>query len=481
MRHRTRIVAVGLLLCALVAAACGQKKGVHLATGGGGGGGAAGSAGASVGGTTGSAAAGGLSAAAAGTTGTAGGSSAAAGTPSASAGGSGTPSAAGTTGATAGAKAPTTGATSGPVDRTGVTDSEIRIGIHAPVTGAAPFPVTAFSEGAHLYFKYINDRGGVNGRKVTVFFEDDQYNPGTAVQVCKKMVEQDHVFMLVGGGGTDQIVACAQYAASVGVPYLAEGVAEAPLKSVTSYFALSMSYPQQATLLAQYIKNVLHKTKVAMIRADTANFEDAHTAFAAAAKAAGLQCSCDFKLPKDAGQPEAQTAAGQLKSSGAEVVYPLMSPVVWLNLVAAAHGQLYDPRWAGVGITLGLNDAANVACGSIPNGASFFSPFPGIDKIDAIDPAYQKAYQQYYGKSGGDIGIALWGAEKLLAAMLAAPGKDVSRQAFVAAVNGKSFHTGVYPDVNYSKSRFGGTAVHVLKADCSKRQYITEFLFKSGF
>ena len=158
-----------------------------------------------------------------------------------------------------------------------------------------------------------------------------------------------------------------------------------------------------------------------------------------------------------------------------------MSPVVWLNLVAAAHGQLYDPIWSGVGITLGLNDAANVACGQIPNGAHFFSPFPGLDKIDSLDPNYQKAYQQYYGKSGGDIGIALWGAEKLISAMLAAPGKDLSRQSFVGAVNGKSFHTGVYPDVNYAKSRFGGTAVQVLKADCSKRQYATEFLFKSGF
>src|SRR5207245_3634182 len=130
--------------------------------------------------------------------------------------------------------------------------------------------------------------------------------------------------------------------------------------------------PQRAALLSPYSKNVLKKTKVAMIRAATANFEDAHTAFAAAAKAAGLQCSCDFKLPKDAGQPEAQTAAGQLKSSGAEVVYPLMSPVVWLNLVAAAHGLLYDPRWAGVGINLGLNYEAIVACGLFAYGDRFF-------------------------------------------------------------------------------------------------------------
>ena len=41
--------------------------------------------------------------------------------------------------------------------------------------------------------------------------------------------------------------------------------------------------------------------------------------------------------------------------------------------------------------------------------------------------------------------------------------------------------TGVFPTVNYTSSRFGGTAVHVLQADCSKSQYTTEATNKSSF
>src|SRR5206468_3439089 len=140
-------------------------------------------------------------------------------------------------------------------DTTGVTDTEIRIGIHAPVSGAAPFPQSSFDRGKQVYTEFINaTRGGIFGRKVRVFFEDDGYNPSQAVSVCKKLVQQDHVFLLIGGGGADQIVACAQYAASAGVPYVSEGTNEAAMGKLASAFAESETYKQQSLLLAPYIR-----------------------------------------------------------------------------------------------------------------------------------------------------------------------------------------------------------------------------------
>ncbi|MCA1846636.1 MAG: hypothetical protein LC792_26265, partial [Actinobacteria bacterium] len=51
--------------------------------------------------------------------------------------------------------APPREALEGPVDRTGVDDTTIRIGIHAPVTGAAPFPQSAFEASKDLFWKYL--------------------------------------------------------------------------------------------------------------------------------------------------------------------------------------------------------------------------------------------------------------------------------------------------------------------------------------
>jgi hypothetical protein len=319
---------------------------------------------------------------------------------------------------------------------------------------------------------------------VRVVFEDDGYNPSQAVSKCKKMVQQDHVFMLVGGGGTDQIVACAQYAAQVGVPYEAEGVTEQGLNQLSNYFALSMTYKAQGVLLAQYMKNQLKVTKVGMLRGNTANFDDAHSGFLQAAQQNGLQVVKDIVIDKNADSGTAFSAGGQVCSGGnaPQAMYPLIAPKIWIQIVAGAHAQACEPTWSGVGITEGLNTVAAGICGADPLiKAHFFSPFPGLNVADQVDPDYNKAYQAQHGQAGDDIGFALWGAEKLLGAQLAAPGRNLTRQSFIAAVNGKTFATGVYPTVNYAASRFGGTQVHVLQVDCSKQQFTSEQTNKSSF
>ncbi len=57
--------------------------------------------------------------------------------------------------------------------------------------------------------------------------------------------------------------------------------------------------------------------------------------------------------------------------------------------------------------------------------------------------------------------------------MLQATGKSLSREAFMSTIaKTKTFNNGVYPATNFS-SRFGGTAMHLLEADCGSRQYRT--------
>ena len=101
----------------------------------------------------------------------------------------------------------------------GVSRDKIRIGIHVPLTGAAPIPSESAEKGKDLYYRWLKHNGRkINGRTVEVVLRNDQYNPSTAVAVCKEMVEKANVFALLGYVGADQIQACARYAASVGVP-----------------------------------------------------------------------------------------------------------------------------------------------------------------------------------------------------------------------------------------------------------------------
>lgn len=404
----------------------------------------------------------------------------------AAAGGSALPTGGGTGG---GGTVPTGGATGGAGGKgggggktgskgggttTGVTPTTIKIGIHAPLTGAAPLAAPSFNVGKDLYWKKGN--GGkpvvINGRTVEVVFQDDQYNPSHARAVCQQMAEQQEVFLLVGGGGTDQIQACAQYAASRGIPYLSAGVTEVGLSRLANYFAVSMSYADQAPLLAQYIKKnfTTDAKRVAVVATNSPNFDDAVQAF--------VQAYPGVKVFRPEKNENGASMAGQLCTGtlkNFDVVFPLTAPTYYLQMAGAAQCR---PQYAGVGVTMGLDTVASTGCragGSTAN-ARFFSPAPAFADSGEVDPAFRSA--------GGsdDIMFLLWGISKALHQLFLKAGPNLTREGFISSTSTARVQTGVYPDLQYSPTNhFGARQVHVLKVDCARGAHVTEQRFASSF
>ena len=101
----------------------------------------------------------------------------------------------------------------------GVSDAEIVIGGHAPLSGpAAIFAAVHRSAGA--YFDHINEtEGGVGGRRIEYRLRDDQYpNPAQARLATQKLVEQDGVFAALFNFGTPTHLAAIGYLNEQGVP-----------------------------------------------------------------------------------------------------------------------------------------------------------------------------------------------------------------------------------------------------------------------
>src|SRR5919199_5764772 len=92
----------------------------------------------------------------------------------------------------------------------GVSSSTITIGGSVPLSGLAS-GYKSVALGAEAYFKYVNDHGGVNGRKIEYRYEDDAYNPAQTVQVTRKLVEQDRVFAIFNTLGTEDNEAIRDY------------------------------------------------------------------------------------------------------------------------------------------------------------------------------------------------------------------------------------------------------------------------------
>ena len=360
-------------------------------------------------------------------------------------------------------------------DASGVTGDVIKIGAHAPLSGAAPVPSDSAQKGNSLYWEWLQKNGRkIHGRTVEAVLKNDNYNPSQAVAVCKEMVQKDGVFLLYGFAGTDQIQACGRYAASVGVPYVSVGVTETGLVSLPNYFAVSLSYAQQGPILADLLVSRLgaRGETNGMVRFDTPNFQDAHDSFVQAMERSGARVMYDRAVSRGATQTEAQTVVQELKTASVENVYVLTSPVWFLQLLQAAKTQNYEPQWVGVGISKALDTVASVGCrnGTL-NKAKFFSPYPAWADINRFDPSFEKAVRAVYPEEdrGDDIMLIAWGIAKILEGMLEAPGRNLTRERFVYfGERTKNIRTDVYPTVSFSPGdRLGGTQVHLNEAQCS--------------
>src|SRR5881392_1520197 len=101
----------------------------------------------------------------------------------------------------------------------GVTPTEVKIGNTNPYSGPASAYGT-IGKAIGAYFKKVNDEGGINGRKINYISYDDAYSPPKAVEMVRKLVEQDQVAALFQTLGTPTNSAIHKYVNQQKVPHL---------------------------------------------------------------------------------------------------------------------------------------------------------------------------------------------------------------------------------------------------------------------
>src|SRR5205807_7166771 len=127
------------------------------------------------------------------------------------------------------------GSTAFAADAPGVTATEIKIGGVFPFSGPAS-SIGLVGKGVLAYVQSVNDRGGINGRKITYIAMDDAYSPPKAVEHVRKLVESDEVAFIFGQLGTPGNTATAKYLKGKGVPSIA-------IVSGSSKFTDAAEYP----------------------------------------------------------------------------------------------------------------------------------------------------------------------------------------------------------------------------------------------
>src|SRR5881392_3540782 len=100
----------------------------------------------------------------------------------------------------------------------GITSTTITLGNTIAQSGAAAAYGT-IGNAELAYFTYVNNtQGGVNGRKIQFKILDDAYNPAQTVPLTKQLVEQDQVFLMFSGLGTQAQTSVREYLNTKKVP-----------------------------------------------------------------------------------------------------------------------------------------------------------------------------------------------------------------------------------------------------------------------
>lgn len=137
----------------------------------------------------------------------------------------------------------------------GVTATEITIGQTMPYSG----PVSAFGalgKGEVGYFKMLNERGGINGRKVNLISLDDGYAPPKTVEQTRRLVESDEVALIFSSIGTAHNTAIAKYLQGKNIPQLFIGSGASKFADISQYPQATMGvqapFRYEARLYARY-------------------------------------------------------------------------------------------------------------------------------------------------------------------------------------------------------------------------------------
>lgn len=369
----------------------------------------------------------------------------------------------------------------------GVSSKWIKIGLHAPLTGAAPLPSSSVEQGADLFFRWLERKDiKIHGRYIDVVIKNDNYNPSQAVAACREMVEQDAVFLLVGISGANQIQACARYAASQNVPYVSWGASEIGMQMLPRYFATSMSWEQQAPLAADLLieKHEAKDQQNAVIWTNTPTEQAAHDRFVATMEKRGASVDLDRPYPKTAGSAEAETIAAEMKTAGIDNVFFLGRTTFWVQLKSAVDNHGLKVQWVGLYPAFGTDDVVGMLCrqGSDPLKAAMLAPIPAFADRDKFDRRHDKAMQAIYSESGDDTTWSGWAMGRNIAEMFKASPRELTRRSFARKATKAPIRTGITPKLPYGKGgSFVAREIHLWRADCAERRWDTTRTFVSDF
>lgn len=350
---------------------------------------------------------------------------------------------------------------------TGVTDSTIKIGIHAPETigGIDIGDLLGLGDLSKLYWDTVNENGGIHGRTVEVTLADDGYDANAAQQACRDLIADD-LFFVSGTSGADQIITCANLATEAQMPYLSLGVAEAGLIDKPGYRAMTMTYDGMSELMAEYVLNELAEpeTPVAMVRYNSPSSEGAQGAFTAKMEELGGNVVAADAVDKQGNPNELTAECVKLSNLGVEVVFMILVPTVSTQLARLCGEQGFTPKYVTVSNTLSCASEPPIGVPELAGCQSFSAV-----RVDVTDSPLAKEAQDAWAaafpdREPPDDLVTFWGLFDIYREALDQMGPEPSRVKFLETLDAMQYDNGLANPIDFAGDKIGADSTIVIEA-----------------
>ena len=359
----------------------------------------------------------------------------------------------------------------------GVTDDTIKIGMVMVKTGPVATIGKPHGDGIVDYYQYINEQGGVNGRKIECIWEDDQHSAPKSVAAVKKLITREKVLTIMVIGGTQQLMANLANVKRYKLTNIPNSMAAEFFLPVNPYiFGMGSSYTAMFQTIVDYIKNDLKMDEPPRIGVVFPNAEWGKESMNAVVNRAGkynIPVVAKLDLPTNTIDASSQVLA--LQKSGANIVINCGLIPSNIALLKAAQKYGFTPKFFGGNWS--TDDMLVRACGEGAKnymGVNFVGGWwddsPGVRLAHQLAKKYNrqpKITAQYC------LGV---GHAWIFTEAIKRAGKnlnpDTLRDAMESLTNFES--GGLLPPVNYSPQNHSpANMVKFFKADVPQKRLIS--------
>ena len=330
----------------------------------------------------------------------------------------------------------------------GVTDDTIKIGALGALTGPGYLYGRLIMNGAEVVYNEVNKAGGVNGRKIVLVREDDRCDAASAIAAAKKLIFQEQVFMLHGGGCSNASIAARPEIEKANIPWVvfASVADEVTLPTVPYIFSTALTASIESAAQLEFAMQKGAK-RIAVISMRDAWGRARYNPLMEAFKRKGVTPVADEEMAPDAN--DATPQALRLRQANSDAVIVVLYPKAGAVFMRDALKIGFKPMVLGqsaIGDLIAFREQV-----AVPGGLDHFFTISQV-RFTPDDPEMERwrgLVERYF---PGDrlsvynlMGVA---SANVVVEVLKRAGRDLTRDRVrdeLAKLT--NFNTGIYPGV----------------------------------